>query len=150
MAQRKLKIALVGLTHPFRGGIAHYTTLLCRALSSRHEVRFYALSRQYPEFLFPGKTQIDRSSASLQVPHQACIDSINPYTWIATAVRIARYRPDLIIHSWWHPFFAPSFGTIAHLARLFAGSPSCFLCHNALPHESSRVDKKEVAALPEE
>jgi len=141
VATRKLKIALVGLTYPFRGGISHYTTLLFRALSARHDVRLYALYRQYPKLLFPGKTQIDLSNESLQVPHQACIDSINPYTWVATAVRVARYRPDLVLYSWWHPFFAPSFGSIAHLARLLGGTPSCFLCHNALPHESSRLDR---------
>jgi glycosyltransferase involved in cell wall biosynthesis len=135
-----MKIALVGLTHPFRGGIAHYTTLLCRALAKRHEVEFFALSRQYPELLFPGKTQIDASDATIRVDHQACIDSINPFTWFGTARRIARFRPELVVYSWWHPFFAPSFGTIAHLNRL-RGIPSCFLCHNALPHESSRVDK---------
>jgi glycosyltransferase involved in cell wall biosynthesis len=138
---RQLKIALVGLTHPFRGGISHYTTLLCRALRTRHDVRFYALYRQYPNLLFPGKTQIDRSKVSLEVAHQACVDSVNPYTWVATAVRIARYRPDVILYSWWHPFFAPAFGTIARLARLIGGSPSCFLCHNALPHESTRIDR---------
>ncbi len=137
----RLKIALVGLTHPFRGGISHYTTLLCRALSARHDVRFFALYRQYPGLLFPGRTQVDRSNASLEVPHQACIDSVNPYTWLATALRIVRFKPDLVLFSWWHPFFAPSFGTIAHLSRMFGGVPSCFLCHNALPHESSRVDR---------
>ena len=135
-----MKIALVGLTHPFRGGIAHYTTLLCRALAMRHEVAFFALSRQYPEFLFPGKTQIDESAATIKVDHHACIDSINPFTWFGTVLRIARFRPELVVYSWWHPFFAPSFGTIAHLSRM-RGIPSCFLCHNALPHESSRVDK---------
>jgi glycosyltransferase involved in cell wall biosynthesis len=141
VSQRQLKIALVGLTYPFRGGISHYTTLLCRALRATHEVRFYALSRQYPGLLFPGETQIDRSNVSLRVSHRACIDSINPYTWVATAVRIARYRPDVILYSWWHPFFAPSFGTIARLARWLGGVPSCYLCHNALPHESSRLDR---------
>jgi glycosyltransferase involved in cell wall biosynthesis len=141
VANRGLRIALVGLTHPFRGGISHYTTLLCRALQARHDVRFYALYRQYPRLFFPGKTQIDRSDASFKVPHLACIDSINPYTWVATAVRIARYRPDIILYSWWHPFFAPSFGTIAHLARLFGGIPSCYLCHNAFPHESTAIDR---------
>lgn len=137
----KLRIALVGLTFPFRGGISHYTTLLCRALLRKHEVRFYALYRQYPRLLFPGKTQTDRSDAPFQVPHQSCIDSINPYTWLATAVRIARYKPDVILFSWWHPFFAPAFGTIAHVAKLLGGIPSCYLCHNALPHERTRLDK---------
>ncbi|MEE9150118.1 MAG: glycosyl transferase family 1, partial [Candidatus Tectomicrobia bacterium] len=63
-----MKIALVGLTHPFRGGIAHYTTLLCQALQHRHEVRFFALRRQYPTFLFPGTTQKDASQRPVTVP----------------------------------------------------------------------------------
>lgn len=142
MTERKrLRIALVGLTHPFRGGISHYTTLLCRALSERHDVRFFALSRQYPGFLFPGKTQIDESDTVFKVPHEATIDSINPFTWIRTAIKIARYKPDLILYSWWNPFFAPAFGTIARLARWFGGARSCFICHNAIPHERSRVDR---------
>jgi glycosyltransferase involved in cell wall biosynthesis len=141
VTERRLRIALVGLTHPFRGGIAHYTTLLCRALATRHDVAFYALYRQYPRLLFPGTTQTDRSRTAISVPHLACIDAINPYTWLATAVRIVRYRPDLLLFSWWHPFFAPCFGTIARLARLLGRVRSCYLCHNALPHESSRVDR---------
>jgi len=135
-----LRIALVGLTHPFRGGIAHYTTLLCRALRRRHEVRFLALSRQYPRLLFPGTTQYDRSRDGLRVEHEACIDSINPWTWIATGRRVARERPDLLLCSWWHPFFAPAFGTIARVAHRRAATPVCFLCHNAIPHERTRVD----------
>ncbi|MCP3978212.1 MAG: glycosyltransferase [bacterium] len=137
--QSRLRIALVGLTHPFRGGIAHYTTLLCRALRERHEVRFFALSRQYPKLLFPGTKQTDDSDDALTVEHEACLDSINPFTWFSTASRVRRFRPDLLLFSWWHPFFAPSFGTVAHLARR-AGVPACFLCHNAKPHERSLVD----------
>ena len=41
----------------------------------------------------------------------------------------------------WHPFFALAFGSVAHLARLIANIPSCYLCHNVMPHESSMVDK---------
>ena len=67
MTTRKLKIALVGLTYPFRGGISHYTTRLCRALSTRHDVRLYALYRQYPKLLFPGKTQIDVSCGGSRI-----------------------------------------------------------------------------------
>jgi len=136
-----LRIAVVGLTHPFRGGISHYTTLLYRSLALKHDVRFYALYRQYPKLLFPGKTQYDESEASIEVPHEACIDSINPFTWFLTARRIMRYKPDLILFSWWHPFFAPAFGTIAHVAWRFGRIPSCYLCHNAIPHERSIFDK---------
>lgn len=133
-----MKIALVGLTHPFRGGISHYTTLLCRALREQHEVVFFSLSRQYPRLLFPGKTQLDQSSLPFQVKNEPCLDSINPLTWFETGRRIREFGPDLVLFSWWHPFFAPAFGSVARLA---GGAPCCFLCHNVLPHESSLIDR---------
>ena len=136
-----MRIALIGVTYPFRGGISHYTTLLCRALREKHEVRFFALKRQYPKLLFPGKTQKDHSQDTLRVYHEACLDSINPLSWITTFKKIRRFRPDFILISWWHPYFAFSFGTLAHLAKRIARIPTCFLCHNVLPHERSRIDR---------
>ncbi len=136
-----MKIALVGLTYPFRGGIAHYTTLLYRALAERHEVHFFALSRQYPEFLFPGTTQIDDSGRPFEAPHDPCIDSINPLSWWLTSRKIRRIDADFILFSWWHPFFAPSFGGIARMARWSRGVPACFLCHNVVPHDTTFVDR---------
>ncbi len=112
-----MKIAVLGVTHPFRGGIAHYTTLLCQALQRAHEVQLFALSRQYPAVLFPGQTQTDHSQAPLTVPHDACLDSINPLTWLRTCRKIRRFHPDFLLVAWWHPFFALSFGTVAHLAK---------------------------------
>jgi glycosyltransferase involved in cell wall biosynthesis len=136
-----MRIALVGLTHPFRGGISHYTTLLYTELERRHDVHFFTLRRQYPRLLFPGRTQIDHSGDALRVPNDPCLDSINPLSWWITAVRIRRFRPDLVLFSWWHPFFAPAFGTVARLARRIGRAPSCFLCHNVIPHEPSVVDR---------
>ncbi|MCF6290872.1 MAG: glycosyltransferase [Desulfobacterales bacterium] len=135
-----MKIALVGLTHPFRGGISHYTTLLCRTLQEKHEVEFYTLKKQYPVFLFPGTTQMDSSKESLTVDNIPCLEPMNPLSWIAAHKKIRAQAPDFILFSWWHPFFAPCFGTLARLAK-FAKIPSCFLCHNVLPHEQSLLDR---------
>lgn len=137
----KMRIALVGITYPFRGGISHYTSLLCRKLRQKNEVCFFALKRQYPKFLFPGKSQKDPSKFFFSVSHDACLDSINPLTWFITYNKIRRFKPDLILFSWWHPFFAPSFGSIAFLCKLFGQIPSCYICHNVIPHEHSFLDK---------
>ncbi len=141
MSKTKLNIALVGLTYPFRGGISHYTSLLYKALDTQHSVHFFSLSRQYPEFLFPRKTQIDKSNTAIEVPNISCLDSINPMSWISTYRKIKSLNPDFILFSWWHPFFALSFGCVSALAHRFAGIPSCFLCHNVIPHEHSLIDK---------
>ena len=137
-----VRIALVGPCHPFRGGIAHYTTSLYRALEDAgHQVNSYNFSRQYPGVLFPGTTQEDHSKAPFEVPNDQCVDTLNPVSWAYTGWRIARSRPELTIIQWWHPYFAPSFGTIARIVRRTSSSQVVFLCHNVLPHESSVVDK---------
>ncbi len=140
-APRQLRIALVGPTHPFRGGIAQYTALLCRALRRHHEVRFYALRRQYPRLLFPGRSQTDETSRAFRVEHDPCVGPLSPPSWFRTARKISGWSADLIVFAWWNPFFAPAFGTIARLARRATATPSCFLCHNVLPHERSRLDR---------
>jgi glycosyltransferase involved in cell wall biosynthesis len=129
-----LRIAVIGPAYPFRGGIAHYTALLCTSLATSHDVKLVSLSRQYPRLLFPGRTQTDDSSARIAVEgSEALIDSMNPLSWRRAAAAIKQYRPDLVIIQWWHPFFAPAFGSIARRCRRFA--KVMFLCHNVLPHE---------------
>ncbi len=63
-----MKVAILGPTYPHRGGIAHYTTLLARALAARHELRILSFRRLYPGLLFPGTTQFDESREALRPP----------------------------------------------------------------------------------
>lgn len=135
--RRRGKLAVVGVSYPYRGGISHFSTLQVRALRCRYEVSFLTLSRQYPDFLFPGRTQFDYSSRTLVEPNDRIIDTINPLTWVAAAARLNREQPDLVIFQWWHPFFAPCFGTIVRLLRAPLRRRVCFLCHNVMPHEGN-------------
>jgi glycosyltransferase involved in cell wall biosynthesis len=134
-------IAVLGLSHPFRGGIAHYSTLLVRELRRHHPVRFLTLSRQYPAFLFPGKSQYDDSAATITEENEPIIDSINPLTWLRTAFTLWRGGYDLVVVQWWNPFFGLAFGTITNLLALVSRARICFLCHNVLPHEGSLLDR---------
>jgi glycosyltransferase involved in cell wall biosynthesis len=134
-------IAVLGLSHPFRGGIAHYSTLLVRELRRHHPVRFLTLRRQYPAFLFPGNSQYDESAAAITEENEPIIDSINPLTWLRTAFTLWQGGYDLVVVQWWNPFFGLAFGTIAKLLRLVSRARICFLCHNVLPHEGSRFDR---------
>lgn len=44
-----MRICIVGPTYPYRGGIAHYTTLLVKHLrEAGHWTKFYSFTRQYP------------------------------------------------------------------------------------------------------
>jgi glycosyltransferase involved in cell wall biosynthesis len=135
------KIAVIGLSYPFRGGISHYSTLLVRELRNKYAVLFLTLNRQYPAWLFPGKTQYDLSTAKLAEENHAIIDSINPLTWIKALLLLKKEKVDLLVIQWWNPFFSPAFGTIANLLPFVAKTRVCFLCHNVLPHESSIFDR---------
>jgi glycosyltransferase involved in cell wall biosynthesis len=137
---RRLKIAIVGPSHPFRGGIAHYTTLLVRALRERHDVRFFAFRRQYPMWLYPAATDRDPSARPLSEPGvELALDSMNPVTWLGVASRIRRLEPDALILPWWIAFWAPQFWTIARLARAGTRTRVLFICHNVVEHEPSRI-----------
>lgn len=131
-----MNIALVGPSHPHRGGIAQYTALLHRELATAHAVTHVSYSRLYPGLLFPGTTQFDASASALAVPSCALIDSIGPLSWFRAARALAAARPELALVMWWHPFFAPALGTIARRLAA-AGIRVVFTCHNVVPHESA-------------
>ncbi len=142
MKFQKKKIAMIGPTYPFRGGISHYTTLLFRHLKKRNSVRLFAFSRQYPKWLFPGETDKDPSQVPLRetgVEH--AIDSINPVTWVKTARKINQWHPDLIIIPWWVSFWAPQFLVMISLIKRESNAKILFICHNVIAHESKAYDR---------
>lgn len=131
-----MKIALIGPVYPYRGGIAQYTARLAQSLAGRHEVKVFSFQRQYPAWLYPGRSDKDPSQKATDVGAAYTIDSLNPLSWLRTAGEIRRYQPDLLILEWWVTFWAPAFITIAFLCRQ-SKIPVAFLIHNVLPHEKS-------------
>lgn len=136
-----MKIVIVGTASPLRGGIAHYNALLYKHLSKRHDVGIVTFSRQYPTFLFPGKTQEEQGNRENAIPSEQLIDSINPWTWFTAAKAIISKKPDLLIFKYWLPFFGPCFGTIARLVRRRTGAKVLFICDNIIPHERRIGDR---------
>jgi len=139
-----VKYVLIGPTYPYRGGISHYTTLLYQHLSAAHEVKLYSFRRQYPAFLFPGRTDKDPSRSPLRADCEYLLDPSNPLTWLATFRRIKGDHPDALILQWWVPYWAPAFSSIAGLVRRFTATRVMFICHNVFPHERSVVDRALV------
>jgi glycosyltransferase involved in cell wall biosynthesis len=132
-----VKLVLVGPVYPYRGGIAHYTTMLHQALRTRgHKLLLVSFKRQYPQWLFPGQSDKDPSNKPLKVQDaRYWIDYLNPITWLMTFWRIRRYRPDMLILQWWTTFWAPAWFVIELLNRFFLQRPLTIICHNVLPHE---------------
>ncbi len=136
-----MKIVIVSTAYPLRGGIAHYVSLLRKHLAERHEVSVITFKRQYPKFLFPGKSQDERGEVIGEQASPQVIDTLNPFTWFKAGRMAAARKPDLVIFKYWMPFFAPVFGTIARVARKRARCKVLFICDNVLPHEKTPVDR---------
>ena len=132
-----MNICLIGPSYPFRGGITHHTTLLYRHLRKRHRVTFYAFKRQYPQWLFPGRTDQDNSQVPLREEGtQPVLDSVNPLTWWKVYRWIKRDKPDLLIIPWWTSFWTPQFWTILTLVKRSSPTKILFICHNVVDHDS--------------
>ncbi len=135
-----MRIALISPAHPLRGGIAASSErLACELQGMGHEVTIFSFSLQYPDFLFPGKTQYTDDPAPADLHIRTEINSVNPFNWLHTGMRLRRYRPDLIVSRFWLPFMGPAIGTIQRLAGKQAARIG--LIDNALPHEPRPGDR---------
>jgi glycosyltransferase involved in cell wall biosynthesis len=132
----RMRIVVLGPTWPYRGGIAQHTTELARQLGRRHDLRLVSFRRQYPRWLFPGRT--DRDPSVPVAPPEAAypLDPLLPWTWWPTARLIAAHRPEALLAEWWVPYFAPSLlGVLTLARRARPGLRVVLECHNVLPHE---------------
>ena len=134
-----MRVALLGPLAPWRGGLAQYLALHGEALMPRAEVRGWTFTRQYPEFLFPGSSQLDPAAARPRFAVEATLDSVAPWTWRRTAARLEAFAPAAVILKWWMPFFAPSFASSVGPARR-KGTRVVLVCDNLVPHEKRPLD----------
>lgn len=133
-----MNLSVVGPTHPFRGGISHYTSLLVRALRRRCRVQFLSYSRQYPAWLYPGATDRDPSlnPATLERP-DATFDALSPRAWWRLPGRIVLHRSELVVLPWTAAYWAPFFHVFLKALARDSGPPALFICHNVIEHETS-------------
>ncbi len=135
-----MKITLIGPAYPLRGGNALFVAHLYEALSAHHTVDVVSFSRLYPSILFPGVRQNDISSSPLKKhPARPLLDSVNPLTWFSAAKDVTSKRPDVVIITWWNPFFGPLVRTAASMIKK-AGIPVIIVAENVISHEGRAVD----------
>ncbi len=138
-----MRYVVVGPVYPYRGGIAHYTTFLHQALQARgHDVTVLSFRRQYPRFLFPGRSDRDPSLTAPIVPAEFLLDPIDPLTWWKAASFAAERAPEGLVIQWWVPFWAPAFGLLIRLVRRRTHARIVCICHNVEPHESVMLNRQ--------
>lgn len=127
-----MKVAIVSVFPPFRGGIALFNTHLVKALRAHgHAVHCINFSRQYPSLLFPGKTQYSADPVEEHVP--ALLDSINPLTWRATAKYINDLQVDRVLVPYWTGYLAPA---LTGVTKRLKNTRVTGILHNAIPHDA--------------
>jgi Glycosyltransferase len=136
-----MKISFLSVFYPYRGGISQFSGDLLKSLEKIADAVPVNFKRQYPDFLFPGKTQfVSEGDNAVKIEAPRVLDSINPFSWRKTARTIAAGKPDVVLISYWMSFFAPAVGTVARILRR-KGIKTVAVVHNAIPHEPKPYDK---------
>lgn len=130
------KILLIGSAYPFRGGLATYNERLAFEFSKQgHQIEIWTFTLQYPNFLFPGKTQYSTMPAPENIIIKRKVNSINPFNWIKIGREIKKLKPDILLYKFWLPFMGPCFGTIARIAKSNKHTKVVCILDNIIPHE---------------
>ena len=135
-----MRLGIVSTFPPYRGGIAQFNAAMCKALEAKgHQVKCVTWARQYPKFLFPGKTQWEPGKDLGDATMPAVLDSVRPFTWKETG----RYFSDveLLILPFWHAALAPALAGVARSARSNHGPRIWALMHNASSHDGSPIHR---------
>lgn len=132
-----MKIVVVGPVYPFKGGISHYTGLMCKGLRKKHEAEVVSFKMQYPKLLFK-KEQRDYENECFKLDNtHYWLNTANPFNIVGTAAKIRKLKPDLVIMQWWHPYFAPCYYILQKCLRKYK---KLMVCHNVFPHERFPLD----------
>jgi glycosyltransferase involved in cell wall biosynthesis len=141
-----LRLAVVGPTHPFKGGVAAHTTQLCHELAEAgHDVTLVSWTHLYPSLLYPGEQAVPGDTPDVE-PFPRTVRSLSwarPDTWVRTGRRLRDLDAVVIVHV--IPQVVP-----AQLALLRAAGPgprTLVIAHNVLPHEPRPGDRRLVEAL---
>lgn len=142
MNGERLKIAVVGPAHPYRGGLAAIMQTMAREYMSRgYDVEILTFTLQYPSLLFPGKSQTLDTPPPEDLHIERVVSTIDPLSWRRVGRRLCRRRPDIVLMKYWTPFMAPCFGSIARLARRNGHTRVICQIDNVEPHEHHVTDR---------
>lgn len=137
-----MNIIIIGTAHPYRGGLAAFNERLATEFQRQgNNVEMYTFTLQYPNFLFPGKTQFSPDPAPENLTIFRKVNSCNPFNWIKVGKEIAKKRPDVVVFAYWMSFMAPCFGTIARKIHKNKHTKIMALVHNMIPHEPNILDR---------
>jgi len=129
-------ISFVSVFPPFRGGISKFSHYLYQSLKTRTDIEAFNFSRLYPNIIFPGQSQelpTGRRKNNYATP---LLHSYNPFNWRKSGKVLANHTTDVVIYSYWHPFFALSYlSMLKGLKKRRPNTAVIAIAHNIYPHE---------------
>lgn len=135
-----MRTAILSCFYPYRGGISQFNACLYGELGKENDVKAFNFSRQYPEFLFPGKTQyVTDDDEAVKIRSERVLDAANPLTYVTTLKKIRAWAPDLLIVRYWMSWFAPSLGYVTRGMR--GRCKVISILDNVVPHEPHFFDR---------
>ena len=138
----KKKMILVGTAYPYRGGLAVYNERLARSFQEEgYEVEIWTFTVQYPNFLFPGKTQFSTEPAPEGLVIKRELNSMNPFNWLKVGRKLRKAQADIVVMKFWIPYMAPSLGVVARMARKNKKTRVVSIIDNIIPHEKGVADQ---------
>lgn len=138
----KKKMILVGTAYPYRGGLAVYNERLARSFQEEgYEVEIWTFTVQYPNILFPGKTQFSTEPAPEGLVIKRELNSVNPFNWLKVGRKLRKAQADIVVMKFWIPYMAPSLGVVARMARKNKKTKVVSIIDNIIPHEKGVADK---------
>ena len=141
-----MRVAVVGPTHPLKGGVAAHTTELAHHLvAAGHDVELVSWSHLYPKLLYPGEQAVPQGVPDVKpFPHTTRrLSWARPASWWRAGRRLRGVDLVVVVHV--VPAVVP-----AHLALLRAlgrSTPVTVIAHNVLPHEPHAGAAALVRAL---
>jgi glycosyltransferase involved in cell wall biosynthesis len=139
-----VRIAIVGPSYPYKGGIAAHTTELAHRLAAAgHDVVVESWAEQYPARLYPGGSQTTDGPDGVPFdPVRSTLSWRRPDSWWQVGRRL-RDR-DLVVLTMVTPLQAPPYLALLRALRRPHGTRprTVALCHNVVPHERHAVDER--------
>lgn len=142
-----MKIAIIGPTHPYKGGIPQHTTELASRLSQAgHDVTLVSWRNQYP-FFYPGVQFVPGNKPEITpfANTKRVLSWRNPVGWWRWAKRLKHY--DEVIFVWWVPMIQGP--VYLNMLRVLGknGPATTIICHNVIQHSASPIDERLTRAV---
>jgi glycosyltransferase involved in cell wall biosynthesis len=130
------KVVFFSALPPYRGGISDFSELVVSAMEQLCDLKAFTFKKQYPNFLFPGKTQLSHNKFSKSYPR--IVSGFNPLSYFSAVRQLKKSSPTIFITNYWMTFFAPM--NVFFSKSLKKDCLKIAIIHNLIPHEKRFFD----------